>query len=241
MTKILIIAEAGISHQGSISLAKNMIEVAKICGADIWKTQLYDVDKLFPDKRIMAQNRNWYEEVKKTQLDKEQVFELANYCKVVGIEFLASCFDLERLSWLEEAGVKRHKVASKMNRDRELILGISSTNKEILVSSKLEPLTNLDILTEKMYKRLYCIPNYPTLLGDLEFRKINFPYIFQGISLHYPGIEPALMAAARGAKIIEVHFCLSRKVVDNPDITSSLEPNELKELVRIVRIFEEML
>ena len=100
MSKITIVAEIGINWQGDILLAYEMIYTAKTCGADIAKFQLYDVDKLFPDKKIIAQGKNWYEEVKRTQLTREQAFELAEYCRRLGIEFMCSVFDLERLGLL---------------------------------------------------------------------------------------------------------------------------------------------
>ena len=92
----LIIAEMGIAHLGDIMIAKKMILVAKMVGADIIKTQLYDVDALFPDKKVMAQGKNWYDVVKKCQLPQWQLDELANFADRVGLEFLASAFDLRR-------------------------------------------------------------------------------------------------------------------------------------------------
>ena len=240
MSKILVIAEAGISHQGNMSLAKEMVLRAKQAGADCFKTQLYDVDTLFPDKQITAQDRNWYKEVKRTQLTKEQVFELANYCKQFELEFMASCYDLERLSWLEKIGVKRHKIGTRANKNWKLISEMLKTNKEILYSCQVRDFTSY-IFQFSVIKYLYCIPEYPTSLEKLKFREIAFPLEFQGFSSHYPGIEPALVAMARGAQIVEVHFCLSRKIVTGPDITSSIEPDELRQLVRFARKVEEIL
>jgi len=234
---IEIIAECGINHRGDMKLAREMIDIAKSIGIKIVKFQLYDVDTLFPDKQVIAQDKNWYEEVKKTQLTKEQVFELANYCKQLQIEFMASCFDLERLGWLEEVRVKRHKVATRMNRNMELITAMVETGKEVLLSDS----TTRFISYFPDFKFLYCIPEYPTPLSKLQLQYVDFKHEYTGFSSHYPGIEPALFAMARGARIIEVHFCLSRQVIDNPDITSSIEPKELKELVRIARVFEKML
>lgn len=240
MGKITIIAEAGISHQGNMSLARELILRTKETGADIWKTQLYDVDALFPDKKIITQGRNWYDEVKKTQLTKEQVFQLAEWCKETEIEFMSSCFDLERLGWLEEIGVKRYKVASIVNQNRELIDAMSRTGKEVLISCRRRYFAYVSKDYRNNFKYLYCIPKYPTELKDLEFDKINFPEEFQGLSDHTAGVEASMIAMARGAKIIEKHFCLKRDN-SNPDMVCSIEPDELSELVRFARKVEEIL
>lgn len=240
MNKIEVIAEIGINHGGSMDLAEYLILEAKRCGADVAKFQLSDVDVTFPDKKIMAQEKNWYNEAKKAQLSKEQVLELAECCKEVGIEFFASATDLERLGWLEEVGVKRHKVAYRMNQDKVLIETMLKTGKQVLISHREDYKFPGSIKYWNKYISLYCIPEYPTPLSNCKLQYVDFIHDYSGLSSHYPGIEPALYAIARGAKIIEVHFCLSRKKIIGPDITSSIEPKELKELVRIARVFEKI-
>ena len=237
MSKIEIIAELGVNHNGDMKLLKEMILRVRECGCVIIKTQLYDPAKLFPSKEIWTQNRNWYPEVEKTKLTKEQLFKFAEWCREVGAEPMASAYDLERLSWLIELNVKRYKIATRINQDKELIDTVLSIGKEVFLSCQRR---HLAYIPSNKIKVLYCVPSYPTQLNKLEFNKIGFPYEFQGFSSHYPGIEPALMAIARGAQIVEVHFCLSRKIVNNPDITSSVEPKELRELVRIARVFEKI-
>ena len=238
---IEIIAEIGISHSGSMIIARDLIDSAKECGADCAKFQLYDVDTSFPDKKVITQDRNWYEEVKKTQLSYKQVKTLANYCKHIGIEFLASCSDLERLSWLEEVGVKRHKVGSSMNKNKELVDAMIATGKQIIISDKI-PITyyNPGRIKHPQYSVLYCIPKYPTLLSDLNLSKVLFGSAFDGFSDHTQGIEASTVAIERGAKIIEKHFCLKRDN-SNPDMVCSIEPQELKTLVKFARKVEEVL
>ena len=246
MSKILIIAEAGISHGGSIELAKEMVRQVKSCGADIFKTQLYDVDTLFPDKKIIAQNKNWYDEVKKTQLTKEQVFELADYCKQLNIEFMASAFDLERLGWLEKIGVKRHKIANRHNKNSIMLNAMRETDKEIIISTyPNDPFVEYEFMcglcaSNPRYKFLYCVSNYPTELKDLHLSKIDFRRCYDGLSDHSTGIEVSMIAMARGATIIEKHFCLKRDN-SNPDMVCSIEPNELKTLVQFARKVEDVL
>ena len=240
MKKITIISEIGINWGGDMKLLKEMIFQGKDCGCDIIKTQLYDPAKLFPSKEIWVGNKNWYPEVEKTKMTKEQLFQFAKWCREVGAEPMASAFDLERLSWLEEIGVKRHKIATIFNKNKEYIMAVVMTNKEVLLSCQRRQLAYIPPLVGyKRIKVLYCIPEYPTQLSSFGFDKISFPYEFQGFSCHYPGIEPSIIAIARGAKIIEVHFTLSREMI-GPDHTSSLEPSELKQLVSFARKTEEI-
>lgn len=238
--KITIIAECGINWI-NLEMAKELILQAKFCGSDIAKFQLYSVDALFPDKQILAQGKNWYDEVKKTELSKEQAFELANYCKEVGIEFFASAFDLERLGWLEEIGVKRHKIGFRANRNKELINGAFHTGKEVLISRY--PSSNFyhpgfEFL--KYTRWLYCVPKYPSSLAELYFEDIDFNSLYSGFSDHSIGIEASMIAMSRGATIIEKHFCLKRDN-SNPDMVCSIEPDELRQLVKFTRIVEGVL
>lgn len=246
MSKITIIAEIGINHQGRMSVAKELISQAKRCGADLVKSQLYDVDKLVPNKKIIAQGRNWYEEIKKTKLSKEQAEELFQYGQQLGIEVFYSVFDLERLQWCEEIGVKRYKIATRWNQDKELIKAVITTNKPVFISltqggsndwynDRITPQYELSQISQ-----LYCVPEYPTELTKLYFNLIDFTNKFQGFSDHTIGIEAAICAMARGAKVIEKHFTLDRNMT-GPDMICSMEPNELRELVRYARKFEEIL
>ena len=239
MSKIIVIAEIGINWSGDMNLLKELVFRAKDCSCNIAKTQLYDPTKLFPNKEIWVQGKNWYPEVEKTKMSREQLFQFADWCKEVEIEPMASCYDLERLSWLEAVGVGRHKIGSRANKNWKLISAMLQTGKEILYSCQVRDFTSY-ILQFPEIKYLYCIPEYPTPLEKLKFSKIAFPLEFQGFSQHYPGIEPALVAMARGAQIIEIHFCLKRDN-SNPDMACSIEPRELKQLVEFARRVEEIL
>jgi len=239
---ICIVAECGVNHGGDMFLAKRMICSAKRNGADIAKFQLYSVDALFPTHEIIAQGRNWYEEVKKTELNKEQVFQLAEWCKSEGIEFMASCFDLERLGWLEEIGVKRHKLASRLVNDVRIIQALDKTGKPVIASVPYGRIgeTKISLLDNK--KLLYCIPEYPANYSDLRriFRDSGLWNTFHGLSDHSIGVEVSMVVMSRGATIIEKHFCLKRDN-GNPDMICSIEPHELKQLVQFARKVEEIL
>lgn len=212
----MIIAECGINHFGNMEIARELIRQAKLSGADYAKFQLYDVDRVFPNKRIMARGINWYESVKPTQLTKEEAKMLFDYGNEMGIEVFFSVFDAERIKWCEEIGVKRYKIA--YSQWRNLFLWEHLPNLIISAPYKIKNKTTL-----------YCIPKYPTQLKDLKFNSISFSD-FDGFSDHTIGIEASMIALSRGARIIEKHFCLTRER-DGSDIPLSITPSELKQLV----------
>lgn len=234
MSRVLIIAEIGQNHNGDTNIAKELIAAAKEMGADIAKFQLYDVDSIFPP------SFEWYREGKEAELSKEQVAELANWCEKVGVEFMSSVFDLKRVKWCEEIGMKRYKIASRSIYDRELIRAIAATGRDIIASlgmyqGKRFPRIN----TKGKVDFLYCVSEYPTPVEHLNFLEIDFNR-YSGFSDHTIGIEAALVAIARGARIIEKHFTLD-KGMHGPDHISSMEPAELKQLVDFSRRFERIL
>ena len=239
MRKVQIIAEIGINHNGDMELAKDLIEQAEDAGADIAKFQLYDVDKLFPDQQIIARKRNWYGLVKKTQLTKDQIFMLAEYCKKTRIGFLCSAFDTERLGWLEELGVTRHKIAYRMRNDLNYVDAVVSTGKPSIISvGNVTRFPYSSRLGKIDY--LYCVPMYPTLAKDLSLDKIDFSK-YSGFSDHSVGIVASMVAISRGAKIIEKHFTFNRFCELGPDHICSIEHGELRALVKFAAATEEMI
>ncbi len=232
--KTLVIAEIGQNHNGDMEIARKLITAAKGGGADIAKLQLYDVDAIFPP------TFEWYKEAKEAQLKKEQVLELDRWCKKVGIELLASVFDTERVGWCEEIGMKRYKIASRSIYDKKLINAIARTGKDIIVSLgmyKGKRFPKIDTCSRVNF--LYCIARYPTLPEDLNFLKVDFNK-YSGFSDHTIGIEAALVAMARGAKIIEKHFTLDKKM-HGPDHAGSMEPQELRQIVEFSKKFGTIL
>lgn len=227
MNKVLVIAEIGHNFNGNMRLAKLMIEEAKSCGADIAKFQLYDTDKI----KKPWQSR--YLELKFAELTKEDVFELKAHCDKVGIEFMASAFDVERLGWLEEAGVKRHKIASRSINDKELIKAMEATGKPIIAS--LGYWKGEEFPKIKNCSFLYCVSEYPAYLTTEMFPKEFSDYT--GFSDHTIGCYWAREAVKRGATIIEKHFTLSHELPGH-DQKGSAEPWELKDFIAYVRQIE---
>ncbi len=234
MSRIIIIAEIGQNHNGDMELARQLITAAKENGADIAKLQLYDVDSIFPP------TFEWYKEAKEAQLSRGQVIELSRWCGEVGIEFLTSVFDTERLRWCEEIGMKRYKIASRSIYDRKLLRAVAATGKDIIVSlgmyhGKGFPRIN----TEGKVDFLYCVAKYPTAPEDLNFLGVDFSK-YSGFSDHTIGIEAALVAVARGARIIEKHFTLDKNM-HGPDHGGSMEPDELRQIVEFSGKFDQIL
>ena len=228
MSKIKIIAELGHNHNGNMRLAKLMIEEAKKCKADVAKFQLYDTDKI----KKFYQSR--YAELKFAELTKEDLLELKEHCDKVGIEFMASAFDPERVQWLEDIGVKSHKIASRSIDDRELIRSMEKTGKPIIAS--LGDWKGMDLPKIKKAQFLYCVAEYPATINNSQFPD-SFGNGIRGFSDHTLGTDWAKKAVERGATIIEKHFTLDKSLPGhNQD--GSVDPTEMKDFIQFVRQYE---
>ena len=225
--KVLLIFEIGHNHMGYMRHAKLLIDEAKRCGADIAKFQAYDTTKI---------KKPWesrYFELLLSEHTKEEFKELKEYCDKVGIEFMASAFDLEHFQWLEELGVKRHKIASRSIYDTELIKAMEATGKPIIAS--LGKLDERGIPVIKNCDYLFCVSEYPTYMkaGDFPF-KFGHGEKYAGFSDHTIGTYWAREAVKRGAKIIEKHFTLSTDLPGH-DQKGSGNPTDMKDLVIYTR------
>ncbi len=230
----MIIAECGINHNGSIPLAKRMIEEAKVAGADLVKFQLYNTDKLCkPD------NPN-YQWLKNSELSFTQAWELFDYGRGNDTEVFFSVFDIERVEWGERIGVKRYKIASQSCKDFELRDAICKTGKEVVYSDPFGK--GLEHWGTGKPHHLYCIPMYPAppQYFFLEKVRMGIRDAYQGISDHSLGLDVAKIAIVKGAVLIEKHFTLD-KSLPGPDQIISMEPNDLAELVRWQKIVNEVL
>ena len=227
-----IICEIGHNFQGSIDMAFELIEKAKEAGADVAKFQLYDTSK------IVSPDHKWYWDLERGQVTKEQWLQIVNKCNQVGIEFLASAFDPERVGWCEEVGMKRYKIASRSIYDTELLEAVAATNKDVIIS--LGKVKDNRVPTFKGVKvdYLYCIAQYPAPLSSLKLSQVDFVK-HSGFSDHTIGIEAAMVAISRGARILEKHFTLDKNL-DGRDHAGSAEPKELKALVDFAKCYEAM-
>jgi len=234
---MIIIAEIGINHNGSIDLAHELIRQAKISGADIAKFQFYDPYKIFgpdgsfPDAGALAQALT-------VQFGFDQAKQLKAWCDQEQIEFMASVFDLERFGWTEALGVTRHKIASRAAQDTELCTRILATGDETFVSLGFWRGDGVPYDAPNA-RYLYCVPRYPCPYEDLALPRSFGESIYDGFSDHTIGIEAALVAVGRGARIVEKHFTLN-KGLPGPDHICSATPDELAELSRLARLMEKL-
>ena len=259
--KIIIIAEAGVNHNGNLEVAKQLIKNASIAGADIIKFQSFTSEKLTTKSAKIASyqiinsdsNDSQFELLKKLELNKENFYEIKSYCDELNIEFCSTAFDVENLNFLLSLGIKRIKIPSGEITNLELLKYISSLNLPVIMSTGMsnikEILDAYDILTQGNLKKsditiLHCNSAYPTPLED-----VNLMAMFDiksktgaqiGFSDHTLGIEVPIAAAALGATIIEKHFTLDRSFL-GPDHKSSLEPHELSDMIKSIRNVEQAL
>lgn len=221
-----IIAEIGQNHNGDMQLARRLIAEARAAGADVAKFQVYDARTLFP-----KQGNEWFDYNCKTELSRKDVETLARDCEDEGIEFMASVFDVERIAWLEEVGMRRYKIASRSVKDRALVEAVVETGKPMLVSLGMWDGADFpEISSRGQVEFLYCVSKYPAEMSDLHFAKVDFGR-YAGFSDHTIGIDAATIALSRGARVIEKHFTLD-KTMHGPDHSGSMTPAELSALCR---------
>lgn len=221
-----IIAEIGQNHNGDMTLAKRLITEAKAAGASVAKFQVYSARALFP-----KEGNEWFDYNCRTELSRADVEVLAAECDRVGIEFMASVFDVERVSWLERIGMRRYKIASRSVNDRPLIEACAATGRRLILSLGMWHGEGFpSVSAPGGIDFLYCISKYPTPLADLKLASVDFTR-YAGFSDHTLGVEVAMAALARGARIIEKHFTLD-KTSYGPDHACSMTPEELGTLCR---------
>ncbi len=252
---VLIIAEAGVNHNGSLSKAKELVDAAKSCGANVIKFQLFKASELLipntkkADYQINKEEvyETQYEMLNKLELSFEKQIELKKYCEQKNIEFLSSGFDLKSLELLTKINIKRFKIPSGEITNLPYLRFIGAQKKPIILSTGM---SNLDEIGNAIFQLtksgaelknitiLHCTTEYPAPLEDINLNAINTIRnkfnVSVGYSDHTLGIEISLAAVALGATIIEKHLTLDRNL-EGPDHFSSLEPKEFKLLVQGVR------
>ena len=257
--KTFIIAEAGINHNGNINIAKKMIKVAKECGADAIKFQSYKSERLVIKNLSLAKyqkkseknNRKMINMLKKYELSEKDQIKLYKYSKKLKITFISSAFDLKSLSFLiRTLNLKILKIPSGEITNLPYLTAIAKSKKKLILSTGMSNLKEIRdavmILTKnglkkKNLKILHCNTAYPTPYENVNLNVINkLKNIFKvdiGYSDHTKDFEVSLAAVAMGAKIIEKHFTLNKKM-SGPDHSSSLDPISLSRLIKSIRNIE---
>ena len=254
--KTVIIAEAGVNHNGKLKFGKRLIDEAKKAGADIIKFQTYKAKKL--TTKSAPRFWNWQGELKKngTQHDsysnldsfnKNEYRQLINYCKKKKIEFLSTPFDEESANMLVEIGIKGFKVASSDITNHPFLEFLAKKKLPILLSSGASTINEIKEAVRVINKNgnekiliMQCTLCYPTKPQDANLLAINdikrnFPKYLVGLSDHTLGIEIASASALYGVSAIEKHFTFNKKLLKSADHWLSIDPGELKKLVENVR------
>ncbi|MCE2613622.1 N-acetylneuraminate synthase [Flavobacteriaceae bacterium D16] len=257
--QVLIIAEAGVNHNGNIDIAKKLIDAAAEAEVDFVKFQTFNSKKLvsrnarkadYQSKNMPDTSDSQLAMLQKLELTKDQHLELIAYCKVKEIHFLSTGFDLESLDFLNELGIPLFKIPSGEITNLPYLRKIGSFGKPIIMSTGMADLREIDdaitVLKQAGAKTsqitiLHCNTEYPTPMEDVNLLAMNtIAKSFEvsvGYSDHTLGIEVPIAAVALGATVIEKHFTLDRSM-EGPDHNASLEPKELKEMVKAIRNIE---
>ena len=259
MKNVCIIAEAGVNHNGNIELAKKLIDVAVEAGVDFVKFQTFKTEKNVTKNAKMAdyqidnigRDGSQFSMIKKLELDYSSHLELVDYSKKKGIGFLSTAFDLDSVDFLYELNIPFWKIPSGEITNLPYLRKIAKLANQIVLSTGMASLSEIEdainILEKGGLSRdkiivLHCNTQYPTSFDDVNLLAMqtikNSFKVDVGYSDHTLGIEVPIAAVAMGAQIIEKHFTLDRNM-QGPDHKASLEPQELKEMVRCIRNIEK--
>jgi sialic acid synthase SpsE len=251
-----IIAEAGLNHNGSIEIAKQLIDIAALAGADAVKFQKRTVDKLAV-KAVLDAEDNRFPEFGKTyreirehlEFNYNQYIELKNYSEAKGVDFLVTAFDMDAVDFLESIGVNKYKVASHSLTNYDLLGYIAERQKPAILSTGMAEFDEIDravgIFTSLNVPLalMHCISAYPTPLDECNLNMINVLKqrygLITGYSGHELGYLPSLVAVSMGAQLIERHYTLSKSMVGF-DHKISLEPDELIAMIRDIRLISKI-
>lgn len=256
---VFIIAEAGVNHNGSLDLAKKLVDAAKDAGADCVKFQTFISKNIVSKNAAKAEYQKQQTQVKETQYDMLKKLELSfdefmklnEYCKSKDIEFMSTAFDFDSIDFLYSLGMGIWKIPSGDITNLPYLMKIARLNKPVILSTGMSTMNDIrnaiNVLKDNGARELtvlHCTTEYPTPFNDVNLKAmltIKDEFGLQvGYSDHTKGIEVSIAAVALGATVIEKHFTLDRNM-EGPDHKASLEPNELKAMVDSIRHIESAL
>ncbi len=263
MPDTLIIAEAGVNHNGSLDLAKTLIDVAAEAGADIVKFQTFKAKNLVSKaaQKAAYQVGNMPEDtdtsqfgmLKKLELSEADHHALLSHCQTRNIQFLSTAFDLESLDFLVGLGISLFKIPSGEITNLPYLRKIGGFGGRVIASTGMATMDDISAMLTVLEQAgtprsqitiLHCNTEYPSPFADVNLRAMqtigNAFGVSIGYSDHTSGIEVPIAAVALGATVIEKHFTLDRSL-EGPDHLASLEPDELKQMVRSIRHIETAL
>ena len=259
MSRVFVIAEAGVNHNGDIEIAKQLIDAASEAGADAVKFQTFQADSLVCRTAKKAEyqlettdrTETQYDMLKKLELTPQMHLELIEHCLKRNIMFLSTPFDLESIKLLSELGMQIYKIPSGEITNLPYLREIAKQQKKIILSTGMSSMDEVKAAVNVLKNNgteeltlLHCNTQYPTPISDVNLlamvkmrEETGLPV---GYSDHTQGIEVPIAAAALGAEVIEKHFTLDRKM-EGPDHKASLEPQELMQMVVGIRKIESAL
>ena len=259
MNKVIIIAEAGVNHNGSLEKAKLLIDAASEAGVDFVKFQSFKAEKLVsPDaqkadyqkKNIGDNDDNQFQMLRELELSEKDHEELLEYCDQKNVAFFSTAFDVDGLSYLDSLGLNLFKVPSGEITNYPYLRKLAELGKPVILSTGMSNLKDIESalqvleqgIDRSMITILHCNTEYPTPMNDVNLKAMttieSYFNTSVGYSDHTMGIEVPIAAVALGARVIEKHFTLDREL-PGPDHKASLEPHELIEMVRTIRNIEQ--
>ena len=261
-TRVLIIAEAGVNHNGSLDIAKRLVDEAADAGVDIVKFQTFKAEKLVSKsaKQAEYQQRNMgkaadsqYSMLKKLELSPLQHEELIDYCREKGIRFFSTAFDMDSIEYLHSLNLGLWKIPSGEITNYPYLRKIAQYGEPVILSTGMCELSDIEdaiqvLLSYGLQKNqitvLHCNTEYPTPMRDVNLKamlEIERKFgVAVGYSDHTEGIEVPIAAVALGATVIEKHFTLDKNM-EGPDHKASLEPQDLRAMVKAIRNIEQAL
>jgi N,N'-diacetyllegionaminate synthase len=256
--KTLIIAEAGVNHNGDMAMAKQLIAAAKSAGADIVKFQTFktgnlvtkSADKAEYQKSTTGTSENQYDMIRKLELSRADHEMLINECHRQGIRFFSTAFDTESFDLLVSLGLDQVKIPSGELTNLPLLRYMTRLGLPVMLSTGMATLGEIDAAIDAIVQAgtprnlitvLHCTTEYPAPMVDVNLRAMVGMKAALGVEVgysdHTTGIEIPIAAVALGARVIEKHFTLDR-TLPGPDHLASLEPSELKAMVDSIRNVE---
>ena len=256
----IIIAEAGVNHNGSIELAKKMVDIAVDSGVDYIKFQTFRTENLvtktakqadYQKKNIGGNDDSQFQMLKKLELSPEKHVVLINYCCERNIKIFSTAFDFDSIEYLHSLNLGLWKIPSGEVTNYPFLKRVAAYNEKTILSTGMCDMVDVRTAVEALYKNglskenlilLHCNTEYPTPFEDVNLKAMDALRkefgVEVGYSDHTKGIEVPIAAVALGATVIEKHFTLDRNM-EGPDHKASLEPDELKAMVSAIRNIEK--
>ena len=257
MRHVIVIAEAGVNHNGSFELAKKMVDAAKEAGVDYVKFQTFNPQKLVSkyaekakyQKETTGSDETQLQMLQKLTLTEDNFLSLRDYCKEVGIGFISTPFDLDSIAFLETFDMDFWKVPSGEVTNLPYLEAIARTKRKVVMSTGMCNMNEIQDAMEVLKKNgtteitlLHCNTQYPTPYEHVNLSAMSTIkdtlHKEVGYSDHTQGIEVPIAAVAMGATVIEKHFTLDKNM-EGPDHKASLDPTELKQMVSAIRNIEK--